>query len=156
MAGADGVGAHLLEDFDLPLQRGDIHDGAKRAEVRMITHALDADVLAVQEKAFIGVKLDSANAEGSLVRVHTLAVLDDGSDDDITLRILERPQFRMFDIDFGFKIVPECCVRKFSGHWSWNQRSRLCHRLTRVQKFHFLRRRRQSESASLSAVQPGF
>ena len=43
VAGANGVAAHLLQDFDLPLQGADVDGGAQRAEVVVVADAVQAE-----------------------------------------------------------------------------------------------------------------
>ena len=70
VAGADGVGAHLLQDLELALERARVHGRAQRAEVVVVADALDGDPPAVEQEARVGVERDGADAEGRLDLVH--------------------------------------------------------------------------------------
>ena len=67
MAGADGVAAHGLEDFQLPLDGAVIRGSAKIALVVMVAHTLDGDALTIEEEPPVFRKLDGADAQR---RVH--------------------------------------------------------------------------------------
>src|SRR5205085_4421610 len=63
VARAYGVDAHLLEDFELALKRATVQRRAQSAEVVVVADAVQADVLAVEEKARVHVELNRADAE---------------------------------------------------------------------------------------------
>ena len=69
MAGADGIAAHLLEELNLTLKGADVDRAAERSEVGMIADAIDPHMFSVQEKSFIGVELDRADAERCFITV---------------------------------------------------------------------------------------
>jgi hypothetical protein len=62
VAGADGVAAHVLEDFELALQRADVDGAAEGSEIVVIADAVHFDLFAVEEEAF-GSEFDGADAE---------------------------------------------------------------------------------------------
>jgi hypothetical protein len=101
VAGADGVAAHGLQDFNLPFQRAGVDGRAERAEVVMVANAVQRHASAVQKKSVVRRELNRADAEGRFITVHHFAVLLDGSDDDVALRRLNAPQFRIGNDDLA-------------------------------------------------------
>ena len=65
VTGANGIAAHLLEHFELPLQGAEIQCRTQRPQIMMIAHAVDGDVLAVDEEPLVGIELRRLDAEGS-------------------------------------------------------------------------------------------
>ncbi len=103
VAGANGVAAHLLQNFDLPLQGAEVDGGAEGAEVVVVADAVQGNAAAVEQKTVVGRELNFADAKGSLVAVNHFAVLLDGSDHQVTVGLFEAPEAGMaeFDLVFG-------------------------------------------------------
>jgi hypothetical protein len=79
MRSADGVCAHVLEQFQLVTQSRAIDSGTERAEVVVIAYASKFGDLAVEEEAFCRNILDRADAEAGVVAVNLIAVNDQAS-----------------------------------------------------------------------------
>src|SRR5205823_5228715 len=105
-AGADRIAAHFLEYFDLSLQRPCVDRGAQRAEVVVIAHAIERNVFAIEEKAFVFVEFDRANAKGALISVSYFAILRESSHRDIKIRLLQTPQLWILQCDARRNHIP--------------------------------------------------
>jgi hypothetical protein len=70
MGGADGIAAHGLEDFHLPLHAPVINSHSETAEVLVVARALDFYTLSVQEKTVIGIEIEPAHSQGCLKAVN--------------------------------------------------------------------------------------
>ena len=69
MTRANGVNAHLFENFQLALQRAQVQGRAERPEIVMVADALKLYAFAVEEKAFLDVEFDCANTESRFVAI---------------------------------------------------------------------------------------
>src|SRR5580765_8818026 len=58
VAGANGIAAHLLKDFELTFERAGVDGGAERAEIVMIANAVERDALAVQKETVVSSEFD--------------------------------------------------------------------------------------------------
>ena len=68
----------------------------------MVANAVQRHAFAVQQKTVVGGELDGADAERCFIAVHRLAVLFDGSDDDMAFRFLDAPKPGVFAGDLSF------------------------------------------------------
>ena len=92
VARANCIAAHILEHLDLPFKRAIVDCGAERAQIVVIADAVELGMFAVDGKSFVGVELDRADAEGSLVGIDDLAILLDGRDGDIAIGSFQAPK----------------------------------------------------------------
>ena len=60
---ADRVDAHLFQREELAAQRRLVHRGAEGAEDMVFTRSLDRDMLAIEEKAMVGIKRNRAEPQ---------------------------------------------------------------------------------------------
>ena len=74
MSRADGVGPHLLQQFDLVADRRTVDGGPQRSQVVVVAHALEFRRPAVQEESLLGDILQRADAEARFVLVEHLPV----------------------------------------------------------------------------------
>lgn len=88
VASAQGVGAHLREQLELALERAEVERRAERAQVVVVAHPLQLELLAVQEEAAVGVEAQRANSEARLVGVDERASSLHGSERDVAIRTL--------------------------------------------------------------------
>ena len=101
VAGADGVDARALEDFQLPFGGPAVHRHSQRAQIGVIAHALNLVGLAVQQEALFLVEGDGTDAEGRLVTVHHFPVFQHLADQRIEVRTVHVPALRMADGERG-------------------------------------------------------
>ena len=74
VAGADGVAAHLFQDFELALEGADVEGGAEGAQVVVIADAVEFGDDAVDGEAGVGVEFERADAEGGFVGVDRFTI----------------------------------------------------------------------------------
>ena len=74
---ANRITTHRLEQRQSPFPYLDWHGCAHRTPIVVQAHAEDFDMLAVEEKAVVGIELDRANTEGRFVMIDDLAALRD-------------------------------------------------------------------------------
>ena len=85
MAHADGVGAHVAQDFQLALGRADIEGSAERAQVMMIVDATQGNRRAIDDDALVRIEPHVADAEARFIAVDDAAALRHGGDGDIAV-----------------------------------------------------------------------
>ena len=95
MRRTDGVHTHRLQLRQLTVQGILVECSTQTAEVVMLTHAVQLEVLAVQPEARLGIKLKVAEATSGLVGVHHLAPNGHLRQYLIHIRLLTRPEHRL-------------------------------------------------------------
>ena len=95
MAGANRVGTHRPQNFQLTLQRAGRNGATQRTKIVVQTDALDIDRLTIQEKALIDGKLHRAYAQRRGIGVHRLPVHRDRRDHLIQIGRVGRPALRI-------------------------------------------------------------
>ena len=63
MAGADGIAAECLQNFNLSFECPSVDHRAQRAQVAVIANAVDRHVLAVQQESVVRREFNRADAE---------------------------------------------------------------------------------------------
>ena len=99
VAGADGIHAHRLHDFQLPLQGTAIDGGAQRSQVVVHADAVEAVRMAVEQEALVLAELDGAYAERGHVTVALPGAFADGAGGAVEVRSVKIPAMRVGDID---------------------------------------------------------
>ena len=94
MAGANRIDAKLAQNFQLALKRAKIQGSPQCAKIVMVADAIEFDMLAVEKKAFVHSEFNRADAKRGFVNVNRLPALLHRSDQDITLRFFQTPNFR--------------------------------------------------------------
>ena len=77
VAGADGIAAHLAQNFQAALPDALRDGGAYSSAVMVQADAIELDALAVEQESLVGVEEGFADAEGRVVLVHDAALLAD-------------------------------------------------------------------------------
>ncbi len=85
VARAQGVTAHLFEDFVLPFDRATVDGRTERSHVVVHADAVEFDVTTVEEAALVFVKRDRANAETRFIGVGLPAVDRDAGDRSVEI-----------------------------------------------------------------------
>src|SRR5262249_29037112 len=75
--------AHLPQHFQLTLQRAIIQCCSKGSQIVMIANAFQFDVFAIDEKAFVCVKLQRADSKRRFVNIYHFSTLRDCSNRDV-------------------------------------------------------------------------
>jgi len=89
---ADGIGAHLLHDADLPADGSIVDGGPQRPQVVMVAHPFELRPFAVEEEPLPGDHLQGADAKGGGIFVtQDLPVIEPGNS-GIEVRMFRIPQ----------------------------------------------------------------
>src|SRR5690606_10667261 len=95
VAGAQGIEAHFLEEFELAFGRAGIEGGTEGAEIVVIAAAVGWDAPAIEVKSIVGGELDGTNAEGSFVGIDEAAVRGHVGAREVHRGILDVPEARI-------------------------------------------------------------
>ena len=74
VAGANGIGTHILHDADLANDGGFVHGCAKRTEVVVQTHAFDFAGHAIELETAFGTEFHGANAQFLMLHIERFAI----------------------------------------------------------------------------------
>ena len=102
MASANGIAAHPLQEFHLPLQSPGVDCRAQRAQIMVIADALQRHAFAVQKKTIIRRELNRADAKWGFVIIHDFPILLNRSHHHVALRMLNAPQLRIWQQQLTF------------------------------------------------------
>src|SRR5208283_4090798 len=83
--GPQRVATHLLEDFELPLQRAKVQRRTERAEIMMVARAIQRNSAAIELETVARCELDRAEAKGLVVAIDDLLALPDGGSCEVAV-----------------------------------------------------------------------
>src|SRR5665213_4598987 len=92
MAGANGVAAHVLEQFQAPLPHALGYGRTYGAAVVMKAHAIDLDALAIEQKALVGIETGIPNAKDGDYLIHRMFLRVHAGIERIEPRIRQTPR----------------------------------------------------------------
>src|ERR1019366_6196250 len=97
VAGADGIAAHLAQNFEAALPDAFRDGGADASGLMVQADAVELDAFAVEQESLVGVEDGFANAGGSVVLVHHATVVAERGVDFVEVGIGHAPQVGLRD-----------------------------------------------------------
>ena len=112
MGGTDGVGSHILKQFNLMAQSRTVYGCTERTKVVMIAYTLEFCRLAVEEEPLFWNILDGADAETGIIGIYVLAVDAQRCLGCVQSRIGGRPKVGIGDNEILLELLTACNVER--------------------------------------------